>query len=195
VARWFETRGWRDQPASEKAALLFAPIADVAPDLIEHRWRQSRKRSRKFDELSNEQRHRLRIALKKLRYTIEFLGSLYEHRHVKKLEKKLKRLQDDLGAINDIRTARGLIAQLPELDGPETVRAGGILLGWHDRGLIDREPKLRKDVRRLRRAKRFWSPRPDLKQTLRPEPHGNVAHPSPETNADAVQGHLTQDSR
>src|SRR5262245_34697 len=35
-------------------------------------------------------------------------------------------------------------------------RAGGIVLGWHDRGLSDQEPKLRRDVSRLRRAKPFW---------------------------------------
>ena len=31
LAQWFEARSWRDQPASEQAALLFAPIGEVAP--------------------------------------------------------------------------------------------------------------------------------------------------------------------
>src|SRR5262249_27347546 len=30
LACWFEVRGWRDQPASEQASLLFAPIGEVA---------------------------------------------------------------------------------------------------------------------------------------------------------------------
>jgi inorganic triphosphatase YgiF len=83
LARWFEDRGWRDQLLSEQGALLFACIGDVAPGLIERRWRQSRKRSKQFDELTPAQRHKLRIALKKLRYTIEFLQSLFNRRRVK----------------------------------------------------------------------------------------------------------------
>jgi inorganic triphosphatase YgiF len=165
LAQWFESRGWRDQPASEQAALLFAAIGDVAPGLIERRWRRTRKRSRQFGKLSQEQRHRLRITLKKLRYTIEFLEDLFDHGEVKALEKRLKPLQDDLGQLNDITTAHALVEEVSRHvneGGNEISRAGGIVLGWHDRGLTDREPKLRKEVRRLRRAKPFW-PRTGLR--------------------------------
>jgi triphosphatase len=164
LARWIEARGWRDQPASEQAALLFATIGDVAPGLIERRWRRTRKRSRQFRKLSQEQRHKLRIALKKLRYTIEFLESLFDDDEVKALGKRLKPLQEDLGHVNDVRTAHDLVEELSQHvneGGSEISRAGGIVLGWHDRGLTDEEPKLRKNVRRLRRATPFW-PRVDL---------------------------------
>ena len=92
LARWFEARSWRDQPASEQAALLFAPIGQVAPRVIERSWHRTRKRSRHFDQMTQEQRHGLRIALKKLRYTIEFLADLFDHDDVKALEKRLKPL-------------------------------------------------------------------------------------------------------
>jgi triphosphatase len=159
LAQWFETRGWRDQPASEQAALLFATIGEVAPGLIERRWRAVRKRSKRFGELSQQQRHKLRIALKKQRYTIEFLKSLFDNREVKAMEKRQKPLQDSLGYLNDVRTAHNLVDELARhvnQGGSEIGRAGGIVLGWHDRGLIEQEPKLRKHVRRLRRAKPFW---------------------------------------
>jgi triphosphatase len=165
LAQWFEVRGWRDQPASEQAALLFAAIGDVAPGLIERRWRRTRERSRQFGKLSQEQRHRLRITLKKLRYTIEFLEDLFDHGEVKALERRLKPLQDDLGQLNDITTAHALVEEVSRHvneGGNEISRAGGIVLGWHDRGLTDREPKLRKEVRRLRRTKPFW-PRTGLR--------------------------------
>ena len=165
LAQWFEGRGWRDQPASEQAALLFAAIGDVAPGLIERRWRRTRKRSRQFGKLSQEQRHRLRITLKKLRYTIEFLEDLFDHGEVKALEKRLKPLQKDLGQLNDLNTAHALVEEVSRHvneGGNEISRAGGIVLGWHDRGLTDREPKLRKEVRRLRRVKPFW-PRTGLR--------------------------------
>ena len=34
LARWFEARGWRDQPVSEDSARLVAPLGKVAPDLL-----------------------------------------------------------------------------------------------------------------------------------------------------------------
>jgi inorganic triphosphatase YgiF len=159
LARWFEDRGWRDQPVSEQGALLSACIGDVAPGLIERRWRQSRKRSKRFDELTPAQRHKLRIALKKLRYTIEFLQSLFNRRRVKTFVNLLGRLQDDLGYINDVRTAHELVAEAATHanDNREGIaRAGGIVLGWHEHELLGQEPKLRKHVRRLRRTKPFW---------------------------------------
>jgi triphosphatase len=172
LARWIEARGWRNQPASEQAALLFATIGDIAPGLIERRWRRTRKRSRQFGKLSPEQRHKLRIALKKLRYTIEFLESLFDGDAVKALGKRLKPLQEDLGHVNDVRTAHELVEELSRHvneGGSDISRAGGIVLGWHDRGLTDREPKLRRNVRRMRRAKPFW-PRVDLPLRAEVEP-------------------------
>jgi triphosphatase len=159
LARWFEVRSWRDQPASEEAALLFTSIGQVAPRLIERNWHRTRKRSRRFKHMTQEQRHGLRIALKKLRYTIEFLADLFDHDEVKALEKRLKPLQEDLGHLNDVRTARALTEEVSRHvneGGNEISRAGGIVLGWHDRGAFDREPRLRKKVKRLRRAKPFW---------------------------------------
>jgi CHAD domain-containing protein len=159
MAQWFESRGWRDQPASEQAALLFATISDIAPGLMERRWRQTRKRSRQFAKLSPSQRHKLRIALKKLRYTMEFLEDLFDKEEVKALAKQLKPLQEDLGHMNDLKTAHELVDEVSRHineGGSEISRAGGMVLGWHDRGLVDSEPGIRKEVRRLRRAKPFW---------------------------------------
>jgi CHAD domain-containing protein len=144
---------------SEHAALLLASIGDVASGLIERRWRQSRKRSKRFDELTPSQRHKLRIALKKLRYTIEFLRSLFDKSKVKAFMRLLTPLQDDLGKINDVRTARELVTEVARQANEHRdaiARAGGIVLGWHDRVLFEQEPRLRRHVRRLRRAKRFW---------------------------------------
>jgi inorganic triphosphatase YgiF len=183
LARWFEVQGWRGQPAAEHAALLLTPIGDAAPEMIERRWRQARKHSRQFRELSLEQRHRLRITLKKLRYTIEFLKELFDEREVKALEKRLKPLQDDLGYMNDFRTAHDLVAEVGRHAREHSNainRAGGMVLGWHNHVLTELESRLRKDVRRLRRAKPFW-PRAA-------PPHGAAADAPPAQNNGATSG-------
>jgi triphosphatase len=157
--RWFEARGWREQPVSEHAALLLAPIANIAPELIERCYRRARKRSKRFAQQTPTQRHRLRIALKKLRYIIEFLESLFDEDQVWTFVNRLKSLQDVLGHANDVRVAYDLLDELLEKidhDVRAIDRAGGIVLGWHERGLADHEPKLRQRVRRFKHLNPFW---------------------------------------
>jgi CHAD domain-containing protein len=159
LLRWFAARAWRDQPISENAARLRAQIADLAPDLIERCHRKARRRCKRFEELTPAERHKLRIALKKLRYTIEFLGSLFDKDEVRAFVKRLKSLQDDLGHANDVRVAYDLMDQIREMKNHNAGaidRAGGIVLGWHERDLVDCEPKLRKHVRRFRQLDPFW---------------------------------------
>jgi CHAD domain-containing protein len=159
LLRWFEVRGWREQPVSEHATPLLEPIANIAPKLIERCYRRARKRSKRFAEQTPTQRHRLRIALKKLRYIIEFLASLFDETQVRKFVKRMKSSQDLLGHANDVRVAYDLLDELLEKtdhDIRAIVRVGGIVLGWHERGLADHEPKLRQNVRRLKRLKPFW---------------------------------------
>jgi adenylate cyclase len=49
--------------------------------------------------------HRLRIAIKRLRYAMEFFAPIYPARLVRRDVRRLTRLQDDLGMINDIANA------------------------------------------------------------------------------------------
>ena len=157
--RWFVARSWRDQSASERSAPLFAAIANVAAPLIDRRWRQARKRSKRFAELRQEERHRVRIALKKLRYMIEFLGSLFDVAEVDALMRRLKLLQEGLGHFNDVYTAQRIIAELASPAGngvAEVSGQAGLVVGWHFRELTNLERRLRRDVRRFRDAKPFW---------------------------------------
>ncbi len=52
--------------------------------------------------------HPLRKSLKKLRYGVEFVASLYPKKAVKRLVKRIKALQKSLGVINDAATATQL---------------------------------------------------------------------------------------
>ena len=65
--------------------------------------RQVTKRLRGIDWNAAEERHRLRIAVKRLRYATDSLGGQ---------TRALERLQDRLGELNDLAVARGLLAHL-----------------------------------------------------------------------------------
>jgi len=162
LSHWFEVRGWRDGSA-EQSALLASPISELAPRLLDRRWREVRKRSKRFGRLTAPQRHKLRIAAKKLRYTMELLGGLFDQDDLQEFMKRLKRLQDDLGYANDVRVAHDI---LPELcagarRGP-VARAGARLLEWHERALAEAERTLRKRLDRVNRATPFWRERRTL---------------------------------
>lgn len=160
LARWLATRGWRDQPVSEGSALLMAPIGKLAPDLLAGRDRKLKKRARGFAELDLKGRHRVRIAVKKLRYAADLLGSLFAKQELGAFVRRLKPLQDDLGHVNDVRTAGELVGALNRSEDGGVERAAGIVLGWHERGLFDDERKLRKGLRRFKKARPFWQRRP-----------------------------------
>jgi triphosphatase len=157
LLRWFEGRGWRAPQAPEIPALT-SPIGAIAPGILDRRRRGVRKRSRHFAGLTPRERHRMRIAVKQLRYTVEFLRGLYPERDARRYVKQLKPVQDELGHANDVRVAYGLVIELgskAERTDP-FAEAGGQLLEEHERALLQGEPKLRKRLRRLNRAKPFW---------------------------------------
>jgi inorganic triphosphatase YgiF len=156
LARWFEARGWRDQPVSEASAKLLAPIGEVAADLLARRYHALRKRGRHFATLSAEQRHSVRIALKKLRYGTEFLSSLFPEDKVAAFLKQLKPLQEDLGYANDVETARGLVVEFGKGAAEELNGSAGMVIGWHLRVLAEGEDGLRRHMRRVREAAPFW---------------------------------------
>jgi CHAD domain-containing protein len=68
----------------------------------------------RLPELSARARHKLRIKVKNLRYTIEFFAGLFPgHRNAKRREaalSSLKSLQDTLGSLNDIVTRKALVS-------------------------------------------------------------------------------------
>jgi triphosphatase len=158
LLRWFEGRGWRSPQALARPGLLASPIGASAAGILERRRHAVRKRGRRFARLNPSERHRLRIAVKKLRYTVDLLGSLYDPDELRRYTNRLKRVQEDLGRANDLRVAYGLVIQLSRQAEPAepVVDAAAQLLAWHERALARSERKVRRRLRRLDRAEPFW---------------------------------------
>lgn len=74
--------------------------------------------------------HALRIALKQLRYGIEFFTPLLHPREVVGFGKSLARAQNALGFINDLDVARHRLATMAGEDA-ELARAAAFSCGWH----------------------------------------------------------------
>lgn len=72
------------------------------------------KKSRKLEHMSAQKRHRLRLANKRLRYSIEFLSSVLsnENAALQTTLKHLRKAQESLGELNDASQGRALAAQV-----------------------------------------------------------------------------------
>src|SRR5205823_4451677 len=110
--RWFGASGWRGHLASDEPDAMSSPICATAPEVLERRRRKVRQRGKGFGSLAPRERHKLRIAVKKLRYTIELFGSLFDNDGVERFVGRLKRLQSDLGYANDVRVAHEFVTEL-----------------------------------------------------------------------------------
>ncbi len=154
---WLESRGWRAQPVTRSSALLFRPLRETADTLLDRRHRKARKTGGGFTELGYDDRHQLRIAMKKLRYATDFFRSLYDEKPVGRYLLRLSTFQDALGQLNDVATAARLAHQLDSLPDGAAARAVGMVIGWHSRGLAALEPRLVAEWQEFRTAKLFWS--------------------------------------
>jgi CHAD domain-containing protein len=151
---------------------LDQPLAQFAASALAVAHRRLLKRGRAFETLSQSERHRVRIALKKLRYAVDFFGSVFDQERQARFCRSLARLQEDLGRMNDVAVGETRLAQLIRVsadDGSEPIAqpdsqgqlafAAGCLLGWHRRRAVEIDKRLIKDWKSFLRAKLFWQDR------------------------------------
>jgi inorganic triphosphatase YgiF len=104
-ALWLLDGGWRNNTDALMRALGERPARAFAQDELARRIRKISKQARKLERLDSSRRHKLRIAVKKVRYGREFFATLCAdgRKAGRKLDRALKRLQSELGSLNDMR--------------------------------------------------------------------------------------------
>jgi CHAD domain-containing protein len=89
-------------------------VGAFAQQVLRSRAKRIAKKVGKLDKLDVQERHRLRIAVKKLRYATDFFAGLSKAKAKKarsRFVKELKALQDALGRLNDIAVHEKLARQ------------------------------------------------------------------------------------
>ena len=106
--------------------------------------------------MSPEERHRLRLAVKKLRYGTDFLLPLCgEGKAVKRFRDRLIELQEELGSYNDMATTASLMSGL-DVESPDSRVAAAAIAGWQASALGGVEQRLRDTWRDFAKAKAPW---------------------------------------
>ena len=151
---WIEVGNWRNAPAGP------LPIVQTAARQLGRRDKKMLKQGRHLARLDARQRHKLRIAAKKLRYGSDFFADVFTRKKSvnwrKRFVRRLKRLQARLGDLNDIVVNQRLSAELAastRKDGPKSSKAfsAGRIAGHEDMRL----PKL---LRASEKAFRAFAP-------------------------------------
>ena len=132
-----ETRIWREHAAPEHLSDLLRPARELAGETL---GRGAAKKPANapsiWRSLSTAKRHRLRIALKKLRYSAEFFAPLFAPKPVANFLERLSKLQDLFGALNDAATTETILRRVLERAGERTLalsEAAAFVDGWHQR--------------------------------------------------------------
>ncbi|WP_162820319.1 CYTH and CHAD domain-containing protein [Microvirga calopogonii] len=157
AATWIESGRWltRSKPSARAAREL--PARALAAEELSLRWRRIRKGAKRMADLNGEDRHKLRIRIKKLRYGVEFFATLFPGIPARKSRKAmldlLEGLQDTLGKLNDIEVGKTL------LDPPfrKWVRKAAGDTKNRERKLLSQAEKA---SRKLTKAEPFWASTP-----------------------------------
>ena len=149
--------GWREGLAgaeSKKLQMLARKFSEAALDRLRARVL---KRGKGIAALSDKARHKLRIALKNLRYGTDFFGDLFANRNRRRAyTKRVSALQNLLGNRNDIVVARRYVEQLRGEAGPEGERALEFILGWYAREATVVDKAISKSWKQFKQAEIFW---------------------------------------
>jgi inorganic triphosphatase YgiF len=161
ILEWIEDGKWLRQSGAQAKR----KIRSFAADLFERRTRKARRKAKKAGKVDAHARHKLRIAIKKLRYALYFFETLYSHngsaKALSRYKKYLKDLQDNLGALNDIAVHQKLATRLANGSGgpnPELVSfAAGVITGSERGEIRPILAEVTKTAHKLRQAGKFWA--------------------------------------
>ena len=140
--------------AAESVPLDDTRIGKVSRRALKEHLKRATKRGKRVSNQFNERTHRLRIALKKLRYAAEFFAPLYPKRKAGRYIGRLKTLLDRFGEANDVHEIGGMLERLG--DGPELRFAAGTVAGWHGAREKRLTKKALKSWRAFKKVKPFW---------------------------------------
>ena len=157
VQSFLASRAWRNGLANTERRSLDGAAKKFAKHALVKLNARVLKRGKGFPGLSNEERHKLRIALKNLRYGTDFFGGLFGRGRMKRSYiSTVSTLQHLLGAQHDVISAKKILAQLSAISGPGSDRAAGFVTGWLSCGTAVVDEDIRKAWKKFKKAGRRW---------------------------------------
>jgi len=89
-------------------------LPNYAREVLNHFAQQVNKRGRRSELKDSSGLHALRIACKKLRYSVELFSGLLPEKKTERYLRQLSNLQDILGQLNDLSNAQQRLTELSQ---------------------------------------------------------------------------------
>jgi inorganic triphosphatase YgiF len=147
VLEWIETQHRRTDTTN-------CELGGFAAKELDRRIGKARKHAAKLQGMSAQERHKLRIRIKKIRYAAEFFENLFSkraQRALARLSRRSERIQDALGSLNDFIADRKMAAEAALRAPPQNRRAlafaSGIIVGRDEKQV---RPLMKAAARELR---------------------------------------------
>jgi triphosphatase len=136
-----------------------ARARDWIGPVLQQRHARLVKRARHIHRLDAADRHRARVAAKKMRYAAEFFAPLFAGKRGKAYIEALSRLQSILGRLNDLEVAGKLLDELAPAEDAAAgaAYAAGIVRGWLAASVVPELKRLRAAQRAFAQCPPFWT--------------------------------------
>jgi len=158
TARWIQVGDWAQSEEPVAKRLRESPVDQFAREQLERMHHQVRKRGRHLARLSSNERHRLRIKAKKLRYAAEFFSGAFDRpKRRKRFFKVISKLQDHLGALHDTSVLPKLVLDHSRIRSAKAGFATGLIVASRRKAAKKAERASMMSVDAFRRAKPFWN--------------------------------------
>jgi triphosphatase len=159
VSVWIEDGAWTVDADPKQTALRARSIGRLAPELLDRARGTVVKRGRDLERLAPEDRHKLRIHAKRLRYAAGFFGSLYTEGSAKALKrfgKASHRVTGALGDQTDIVAATRLAAEIAATAPPSVAFTAGLAAAERLKGEARAMKTSRRALKAFAKAEPFW---------------------------------------
>jgi len=165
TALWITNGEWSKSVEPLAVARRKRPAAEFAAGIFDKRAKKISKKLEEIDSLDARQRHKLRIAVKKLRYACEFFAGLFDGRKQIRQRKRftsvLKSLQGSLGVLNDIEVHKRLAVTIAHprkhsRKQAEKALAMGFIAGQEQQQIASCVAVAEKAGKRLVNSAEFW---------------------------------------
>jgi inorganic triphosphatase YgiF len=148
---------WLEKQSNQDKKIKKLTIAEIAKPMLATCHEQLIKSGHNLKQATPDERHRIRIAAKKLRYLVEFFASIYSTKKTNPFINYLSQLQDQLGIMNDISVTSALLEKLlGEKPSKELMTAKHIIDGWNAHGLVPYVTELKTTWKVFIKQKPFW---------------------------------------
>jgi triphosphatase len=150
------SRSWQEALEPERQEALTQPPHEFAAFVLQRRLKKLLALGKNIKDLDIPSLHGVRLSAKRLRYAAETFAALYPGKATARFIRRLSRLQQSLGVLNDGAVAAQL---LDELGGPGG-RHGhpvGLVLGFLAAGAATVRPDILRTWGKFQSQPPFWS--------------------------------------